>query len=245
MKKVLLSIFVLVASVISLSAQTAEEVINKYVTAIGGADKWSKIQSLKVEGQIEVQGIAIPFTMQAVHMKGMRVDAEFQGRKIIDIVTPTKGWSQNPLMGKTSLEAITEDELKTKLDELDVQDEFVNYKEKGSTVEYLGKEEEEGTSYHKLKLVSKNGNEKVYFFDLTTGLIYKEESTVKQQGQEIKQAVKYLDYQTLENGIKMAFKSDMGMMMMVTKKVTINPTIDAAILCRLATVSLLKTLLSI
>jgi hypothetical protein len=27
----------------------------------------------------------------------------------------------------------------------------------------------------------------------------------------------------------MAFKSDMGMMMMVTKKVTINPTIDAAI----------------
>lgn len=229
MKKVLLSIFVLVASVISLSAQTAEEVINKYVTAIGGADKWSKIQSLKVEGQIEVQGIAIPFTMQAVHMKGMRVDAEFQGSKIIDIVTPTKGWSQNPLMGKTSLEAITEDELKTKLDELDVQDEFVNYKEKGSTVEYLGKEEEEGTSYHKLKLVSKNGNEKVYFFDLTTGLIYKEESTVKQQGQEIKQAVKYLDYQTLENGIKMAFKSDMGQMMMVTKKVTINPTIDAAI----------------
>ena len=229
MKKVLLSIFVLVASVISLSAQTAEEVINKYVTAIGGADKWSKIQSLKVEGQIEVQGIAIPFTMQAIHMKGMRVDAEFQGSKIIDITTPTKGWSQNPLMGKTSLEAITEDELKTKLDELDVQDEFVNYKEKGSTVEYLGKEEEEGTSYHKLKLVSKNGNEKVYFFDLTTGLIYKEESTVKQQGQEIKQAVKYLDYQTLENGIKMAFKSDMGMMMMVTKKVTINPTVDAAI----------------
>lgn len=229
MKKVLLSIFVLVASFISLSAQTAEEVINKYVTAIGGAEKWSKIQSLKVEGQIEVQGIAIPFTMQAIHMKGMRVDAEFQGSKIIDITTPTKGWSQNPLMGKTSLEAITEDELKTKLDELDVQDEFVNYKEKGSTVEYLGKEEEEGTSYHKLKLVTKNGNEKVYFFDLTTGLIYKEESTVKQQGQEMKQAVKYLDYQTLENGIKMAFKSDMGMMMMVTKKVTINPTIDAAI----------------
>ena len=50
-----------------------------------------------------------------------------------------------------------------------------------------------------------------------------------QQGQEIKQAVKYLDYQTLENGIKMAFKSDMGMMMMVTKKVTVNPTIDEAI----------------
>ncbi len=229
MKKILLSVLVVFAAIASVSAQTADEVINKYVAAIGGADKWSKIQSLKVEGQIEVQGLAIPFTMQAVHMKGMRVDAEFQGNVIIDITTPTKGWSQNPLMGKTSLEAITADELKTKVDELDVQDEFVNYKEKGSTVEYLGKEEEEGTSYHKVKLTTKNGNEKTYYFDLTTNLIYKEETTVKQQGQEMKQSVKYLDYKTLENGIKMAFKSDMGMMMMVTNKVTINPTIDEAI----------------
>lgn len=229
MKKILLSFLVVFASIANISAQTADEVINKYVTAIGGAEKWSKIQSLKVEGQIEVQGLAIPFTMQAVHMKGMRVDAEFQGNKIIDITTPTKGWSQNPLMGKSSLEAITADELKSKLDELDVQDEFVNYKEKGSTVEFLGKEEEEGTSYNKIKLTTKNGNEKTYYFDLVTNLIYKEETTVKQQGQEIKQSVKYLDYKTLENGIKMAFKSDMGMMMMVTNKVTINPTIDETI----------------
>jgi hypothetical protein len=229
MKKILLSVLVVFAAVASLSAQTADEVINKYVTAIGGADKWSKIQSLKVEGQIEVQGLAIPFTMQAVHMKGMRVDAEFQGNKIIDITTPTKGWSQNPLMGKSSLEAITPEELKSKLDELDVQDEFVNYKEKGSTVEFLGKEEEEGTSYNKVKLTTKNGNEKTYYFDLVTNLIYKEETTTKQQGQEVKSSVKYLDYKTLENGIKMAFKSDMGMMMMVTNKVTINPTIDETI----------------
>ncbi|HLD53200.1 MAG TPA: hypothetical protein VJA82_07850 [Sediminibacterium sp.] len=229
MKKILFSVLVVFAAIASLSAQTADDVINKYVAAIGGAEKWSKIQSLKVEGQIEVQGLAIPFTMQAVHMKGMRVDAEFQGNVIIDITTPTKGWSQNPLMGKSSLEAITADELKSKLDELDVQDEFVNYKEKGSTVEFLGKEEEEGTSYNKVKLTTKNGNEKTYYFDLTTNLIYKEETTIKQQGQEMKQAVKYLDYKTLENGIKMAFKTDMGMMMMVTNKVTINPTIDEAI----------------
>lgn len=229
MKKLLLSVFVVFALVASVSAQTADDIINKYVTAIGGAEKWSKITSLKVEGQIEVQGAVIPFTVQAIHMKGFRMDAEFQGSKIIDIITPTKGWSLNPFGGKMSLEAITDDELKSKVDELDVQDEFVNYKEKGSTVEYLGKEEDEGASYHKVKLTTKNGNEKTYYFDLTTNLIYKEETSTKMQGQEIKQSVKYLDYQTLENGVKMAFKSDLGNMMMVTKKVTINPTVDAAI----------------
>jgi hypothetical protein len=48
-------------------------------------------------------------------------------------------------------------------------------------------------------------------------------------GQEMKQEVKFLDYQTLENGVKVAFKQDMGQMMNVTKKITINPTIDESL----------------
>jgi hypothetical protein len=217
------------AAVFNLNAQTADEIISKYITAIGGADKWAKVQSIKVEGQIEVQGIAIPFTMQGVHMKGTRVDAEFQGNKIIDITTPTKGWSQNPFGGKATLSPITDDELKQKVDELDIQDAFVDYKSKGSTVEFLGKDEEDGNEYFKIKMTSKNGNDKTYFFDTKTYLVYKIESIVKQEGQEVKSAVKYLDYQTIDFGIKMAFKQDQGQMMMVNKKITINPAIDASI----------------
>ena len=86
MKKIFLSLGVLFATVFTLNAQTADEIIGKYITAIGGAEKWTKIQSLKVEGQVEVQGLAIPYTMQGVQMKGQRLDADFQGNKIIDIV---------------------------------------------------------------------------------------------------------------------------------------------------------------
>jgi hypothetical protein len=229
MKKVILSLTMFLAVVLNLSAQTADDIINKYITAIGGTEKWAKVQSIKVEGQIEIQGLAIPFTVQGIQMKGMRMDAEFQGNKIIDITTPTKGWSQNPLMGKANMEPISEEEWKVKLDELDFQDDFINYKEKGSKVELLGKEEEDGTEYNKIKMVTKNGNEKFYFFDMKTDLIYKEESIVKQQGQEVKSSVKLLDYQMLDYGIKMAFKSDMGQMMMVTKKIIINPVIDESI----------------
>jgi hypothetical protein len=229
MKKLFLSALVLLALGVSVSAQTADEIITKYITAIGGADKWRQIKSIKVEGQAEVQGFAIPFTMQGVQMKGMRVDAEFQGNKIIDIVTPSAGWSQNPFSGKSGLTALTEEELKTKLDDLDIQDAFVDYKAKGSTIEFLGKDEEDGNEYFKVKITSKNGNEKTYFFDTKTSLAYKTESISKVQGQEVKSSIKYLDYQTLENGIKMPFKTDLGQMMQVVKKVTLNPTIDETI----------------
>ena len=229
MKKVFLSIALFVSAIFTVNAQTADEVIAKYITEIGGADKWSKVQSIKIEGQIEVQGIQIPFTMQGLQLKGMRVDAEFQGNKIIDITTPTKGWAQNPLSGKATLGPISEDELKQKLDDLDIQDPFVDYKTKGSVIESLGKDEEDGNEYFKIKMTTKNGNEKTYFFDTKTNLIYKIESIVKQQGQEMKSEQKLIDYQTTDYGIKMPFKQDQGQMMMVTKKITINPSIDATI----------------
>ncbi|MCA6487564.1 MAG: outer membrane lipoprotein-sorting protein, partial [Chitinophagaceae bacterium] len=97
---------------------------------------------------------------------------------------------------------------------------------KGHTVELLGKDEADGNEYFKLKIVTKLGNEKVHFIDTKTYLIYKTETTIKANGQEVKQEVKFLDYQTLDNGIKMSFKQEMGPMMMVSKKVTVNPTID-------------------
>ncbi len=229
MKKILFTLSILTAAVFSAKAQTADEIIAKYVTAIGGAEKWAKVQSIKMEGQIEVQGLAIPYTMQGVHFKGMRVDAEFQGNKIIDIVTPTQGWSQNPLAGKATLSPLSDEELKTKKDDLDIQDPFVNYKEKGSSVEFLGKDEEDGNEYFKVKITTKNKNEKTYFFDTKSYLVYKVESTTTQQGQEMKVAMKLLDYQTVDYGVKIPFKQDMGMMMMVNKKITINPVIDETI----------------
>jgi len=213
----------------SVKAQTADEVIDKYITAIGGKEKWKQIKSMMIEGQIEVQGIEIPFTMQAVNNTGTRVDAEFQGSKFIDITTPAKGWSQNPMAGKTTLQPLTADELTDKLDQLDIQGAFVDYKEKGSTVEALGKDEEDGNEYFKIKLTTKNKKETTYFFDLKTNLIYKEESTSKQQGQDVKVTAKNLDYQVTDFGVKIPFKVDQGGMVMVTKKLVTNPTVDAKI----------------
>jgi hypothetical protein len=209
-----------------LNAQTADEIIGKYITAIGGKDKWSQVKSMKVNGYIEVQGIKINFTQQAVHETGVRVDAEFQGQKIIDITTPTMGWSQNPFGGKSTLQPISGEELQQKLDELDIQDEFVDYATKGSSVEFIGKDEEDGNEFYKIKMITKNKNESVYFFDVNTSLIYKEEKTVKQQGQEMKMVTKLLDYKTIPFGIKIPHKSEQMGQVLVMDVIQINAAID-------------------
>lgn len=211
---------------LNIQAQTADEIIEKYITAIGGKEKWKQVKSMKVNGFIEVQGIKINFTQQAIHNVGVRVDAEFQGQKIIDITTPTKGWSQNPFGGRSSLQPISEEELKQKLDELDIQDEFIDYAAKGSAVDFLGKDEEDGNEFYKVKMTTKNNNESVYFFDVNTSLIYKEEKTVKQQGQEMKMVTKVFDYKTIPFGIKIPHKSEQMGQILVTDKIEVNTTID-------------------
>ena len=229
MRKIFLhsSLFVtLLLASYTIQAQTADEVIDKYLAAIGGKEKLKQVKSIKIDGQIEVQGLQIPFTVQSVHEKGMRVDAEFQGNKIIDIVTPTQGWSQNPLQGKTTMQPLSAEELNEKVDQLDIQDPFIDYKEKGSTVESLGKDEEDGNEYFKIKLTTKHKNEITYFFDLQTNLIYKQETTTKQQGQDVKMTTKNYDYRETDFGVKVPFKIDQGGFIMVTKKVTTNPVID-------------------
>jgi outer membrane lipoprotein-sorting protein len=229
MKKVLLAAGILLVSISSAFSQTADEVIAKYVDAIGGKQKWNSLNSLRVEGQIEVQGISIPFTMNAVQNKGNRTDAEFQGAKIIEIVTPTAGWSLNGLQGQSALQPMSEEDLKSKVDGIEIQDQLVDYAAKGHTVELLGKDEADGNEYFKLKVVTKLGNEKVHFIDTKSYLIYKTETTNKANGQEVKQEVKFLDYQTMENGIKMAFKQETGAMILVFKKISINPVIDESL----------------
>jgi opacity protein-like surface antigen len=229
MKKLCISAALLLTTLASVSAQTADEVINKYIDAIGGKAKWLNLNSLKVEGQIEVQGVTIPFTMQAIQNKGNRTDAEFQGMKIVEIVTPQAGWSMNGLQGQSALQPMSQEDLKTKVDNLDIQDQMIDYAQKGHKVEMLGKDEADGNEYFKVKLTTKQGNDKVYFIDTKTYLPYKVENTMNVNGQEVKAEVKYLDYQTLENGIKMAFKQEVGPMMMVSKKITVNPVIDESL----------------
>jgi len=184
---------------LNIQAQTADEIIEKYITAIGGKEKWKQVKSMKVNGFIEVQGIKINFTQQAIHNVGVRVDAEFQGQKIIDITTPTKGWSQNPFGGRSSLQPISEEELKQKLDELDIQDEFIDYATKGSAVDFLGKDEEDGNEFYKVKMTTKK---------------------------EMKMVTKVFDYKTIPFGIKIPHKSEQMGQILVTDKIEVNTTID-------------------
>ena len=192
------SLFLLVAFAIGshLSySQTADEVINKHFEALGGKDKLANIKTMKLLCNVEIApGMKAPITMYYINNEAMRVEVEVQGMKILSAVEGDSGWSINPMSGKKDAERMNADEIKESKDQMDLTGALFNYKEKGHTVELLGKEDMEGTEVYKLKIVKKSGDIEYDYIDASTYLTLKETTTHKFNDKEMTGDVIYSDY---------------------------------------------------
>src|ERR1700742_4026439 len=91
--------FFVLASVLAFStlrAQTADEIVNKYVAAIGGKEALENVKSLVMAGSTSVMGNEGNTTVTIVVGKGYKSESDFAGTKVVNCVTPTQGWTINP-----------------------------------------------------------------------------------------------------------------------------------------------------
>jgi hypothetical protein len=100
-----------------------------------------------------------------------------------------------PFLGKNDPEAMTGDDLKDIIEQADlIEGPLFNWKDKGNTVELLGKEAVEGTDAWKLKLTQKNGDVSTIYLDADAYLQIKSEGKRKRGEQEIEFESSYGDY---------------------------------------------------
>lgn len=225
MKKFLLSIFAVAA--ISFSyAQTADEIINKHITAVGGMDAWKKVNSIISTGTLQIQSAEIALSQTILNNKGSRLDISAMGMNGYQIVTPTAGWNFMPFQGQKAPEPITADDLKESQDQLDIQGSLVDYKTKGHTVELLGTEDIEGVEAHKLKVTLKNGKVQTLYLDPKTFYVIRQVSKQKANGKEVDVTTNLSNYQKLPDGIVVPMSVTLPFGEWVVTKVEVNKPID-------------------
>lgn len=215
----------------TVQAQTVEEVISKHIEAIGGKDAWKKVNTLKMEASLSVQGMDIPINIYQINNKAFRQDFTAMNMTGYTIVSNDSGWNFNPLQGQSKPEPMPADQLSAQKDQLDIQGELVDYKEKGHKVEMLGKEDVDGTEAIKVKLTRKSGSEVVYLFDPKSFYIIRSTSKMKINGQDIEQIANLSNYTKLPEGIviPMTMETSGAPAPIVIKKVEVNPTFDPAL----------------
>ncbi|NOT38621.1 MAG: hypothetical protein HOP11_14710 [Saprospiraceae bacterium] len=227
MKKLLTFILGITLSVWSVTAQTADEIIDKNIKALGGLDKIKSIESVIMEGKVNANGMEIPMKFMTLKNKAFKMVIEVMGMKGWMSVNKDSGWVFMPFGGgQTKPEAMTADQVKESVDQMDLEGELVNYKEKGHTVEYLGMDDVEGTECHKLKVVTKAANTHYYLIDPTSFHIVRKVSKQKADGKEYDVQVDFSNYKETESGFIFPYTiaSQNGPVEMT--KILVNSTID-------------------
>lgn len=226
----LFSLFVATAfSFATVKAQTADEIVSKHIEAMGGADKLRTIKTVVTEGTLNVQGIEIILKTSSKHNYGRRIDLNAMGMENYEIVRIDSGWRYFPIMQQSSVDVITSDELKQSQRELDQQSDLLDYKLKGHSVEYLGKEDVDGTNYYKLKINYKWGASATYFIDPATYYIMQSKNMGMVNGQEVEVVIKMFNYKKTEDGFIFPFTLELPQGSMSVTKIEINKDLSDSI----------------
>lgn len=188
----------------SLCAQTVDEIVARTLQARGGAAKLRAIQSMRITGDFEAGGLQASFTQVFKRPLKMRLDATVQGVTLTQAYDGQNGWEVFPLIGKNTPGPMNPDDLKRTQEEADFDGPFLDYKQKGSTVQLIGKEKVDGVDTYHLQVTLKNGDVRHIYLDTQTYLTIKETLKTVVQGTATNLETRYADVREV-NGVKVPF----------------------------------------
>lgn len=186
-----------------IRAQTVDEILSKNTQAHGGLDKIKSLTSLKITGKIVTPPAPeVTFTIGKKRPNLLRTDFNDRGKKATQAFDGSTGW-ETSFLGGDAL-AASEDELKEIQQDADFDGPLIDYREKGETIELVGKENVDGTAAYKLKVSLSDASTEYYYLDAASGLELKRTRKVKRQGKEIEVTTSFENYKQV-NGLSLPF----------------------------------------
>lgn len=220
----------LVLAVVSLHAQNVDEVIDKYINALGGKQKLKALRSIKIVGELHNQGVVMGATTTILNGVGIRTDITVPDMgNGFQIITPTKGWSFMSFSGPKNPQALSAEQVSAGQPGIDLQGALFNYKQKGNQVELVGKEMVDSLNCYKIKITYKSGRVMYYFIDDQQFHRVKLLTTETVNGVATELVTLYSDFRRMPEGYLFPFAQSSKNGTMQVNVVTINPTIKTSI----------------
>jgi hypothetical protein len=211
------------ADTASPAGMTAEQIIDRNVTARGGLQAWRGVQTLSMSGKLEaggnesstypVQGVKrggvqlpkrpteqmqLPFRLETKRSRKLRLEIDFRGQTAIQTYDGTHGWKLRPFLNRHEVEPFTADEMKAAAFQSDLDGPMVDYAAKGTKAELEGTEKVEGKDNYRLKLTFKDGQSQHVWVDAKTFLESKIEGTPRRlDGKYHPVEIYYREYKTV------------------------------------------------
>ena len=256
--KLLLAAFLCVLPLRSAPAQTLDEIIKKAIDARGGIEKIKSVQSERITGTFNAQGVEGTLLLELKRPHKMRLELQVKGQTAVQVYDGANGWKLRPFLNRQEIEPFSEEERKIASNGEDLDGPLVDYAAKGTHVELEGSEKVEGRDTYKIKVMEKTGHTFHVWIDAKTFLEAKIEGHPRRlDGVEHPVEVYYRDYRAVD-GLQFPFvletrvlpvaKNALGLRdtpvppeKITIDKVVVNPKFDEKLFSKLEIASALKS----
>ena len=178
-------------------AITAQELVARNIEAKGGAAALQAVNTLRRHGKVVINDGQ--FVLDIVQIKqrpnSIRVEASLQGLTQVQAYDGKDGWKIDPFGGRKDPERMPADDLKELIEDASIGGPLADSAARGSTVEYLGTQDIDGTAAHKLKVTGKDGSLQYVYLDPDYFLEIRMESQRSVRGVKQTTITEYGDYE--------------------------------------------------
>lgn len=175
MRKILGILLGIVCCTTLSSGQTAEELVAKNTAAKGGLEKIKAIKNYRQTGTVDSGGFKIQVSSENKRPDLLRQEYTIQGMTQILAYDGSIGWQISPFGGRRDPEMLGEDDMRSLVEDADIDGPLVDAAAKGNKIEYLGKDTIDGDDAYRLQVTLKNGDIIYYYLDPDTSLEFRTE----------------------------------------------------------------------
>jgi hypothetical protein len=194
-----LSALLISCGAIPAAAQDAQSLIAKNLEARGGAVALAAIKTVAFEGRTILPGdfeLSVKSTQARLGgSDAVKLDLGIQGLDLVQAYDGQGGWKINPFQGRKDPERMSADDARQLADQALIEGPLLASRTDGSKVQYLGRDDFDGTLAYKLKVTQKDGDEFVYWLDPDTYLEIKVDETRKIRGAQQTNETELGDYE--------------------------------------------------
>src|SRR5947209_10021355 len=191
--------------------ETVDSLVAKNTEAKGGGQALAAVQSLRLQGKMLVNNgrLELGYVLIKKRPGEVREESTLQGMTRVDAYDGTEGWKISPVGGRKDPEKVSVDDAKSLVEDAEIDGPLIDWKAKGSTVEYLGTEDVDGTQAHKLRVVRKNGDINYVYLDPDAFLEIRIITQRLENGARVESETDLGDYEKI-NGVYFPFSIEGG-----------------------------------
>ncbi len=154
-----------------LRGQTAEDIIQKYVSKIGGMEKWKATQTMVSTGTSSLMGQELPYTISSKAPNLLRLEVKAMGQTLVQAFDGKNAWTINPFQGLGKPEIMSPEVGRAFSGQNQLRPVLLDIVGNGLKINLMSKELINNIACDKVEIVHKEGDKEYYFFDPNTSLL--------------------------------------------------------------------------